>query len=364
MGLDAQDFLSKFEDVGAGIGNFIADGEPTSEVGKGFQAAARGICASYSNAPSWIKDKGPQQVGAIDAMCQPYLEKNGSGGPIIGDSPLVGGQCPGVGYRLEWTFAGETANYTTSISVGGPLSIYLETGPELGNGKRFYNWILSRPGPDGSPSLSSLGAEQASNPPVLTATATRLDGLPDECGNQEGEIEPNPNPLPDPNLPLDEQPVFLPNGGVKLPIPPIRGPFGIPIILPPFPIPDFLNPFNDSPMEVVTPTPGEPGLPSETGETGQQSGGDLSKELVGVLVELVQASLAPRRQELMGGKFLHIGAVYVHMGFFERLDMSEEARSCIFPQFFFAEPGSTHWRVIAAPGYNLRVTPYFRERKE
>lgn len=169
--------------------------KPDSELGalgRQVKQAAKMMCDGYRANPG-IKDLPGINRSYADDVCRPYWEQNGNTGPSLAPK-FTGGQCVDVGYRLEWTFSGETANYTTSISVRGPIDIYLEVGEPLGNGKRFYNWILKQRTFDGGTALSSLGAEQATKEPGLAATLTRLDGLPDTCGNPPDSFKPGIGP--------------------------------------------------------------------------------------------------------------------------------------------------------------------------
>lgn len=112
----------------------------------------------------------------------------------IGLGPLVGGQCPGVSYRVQ-------ANGTRRVSPTAPLTNWSinnnnATGPlELRDipqspgtitvGKQLFG--------NGQP-LNTLGAVSSgdvNNPPsstILSMTVTRNDGQPDNCGNVPREL--------------------------------------------------------------------------------------------------------------------------------------------------------------------------------
>jgi hypothetical protein len=80
--------------------------------------------------------------------------------------------------------------------------------------------------------------------------------------------------------------------------------------------------------------------------------------LVGLKLDLLAAPSGAK--QYVGGAYR--GGAYIRMGTPVGLDQDFAGSLLIDGQFVFAEKDFlTKWRVAANPGYNWRVTPYYRE---
>lgn len=361
------------DDVAEELGPFIAGPRPSNPVLGAYHDYTRWVCDSYAQVPGWaraVPGTGVAQA-AIDASigqtCAPYL---GSGAPRV-VPPFTGGQCP-VSYRVQCSATitfndGSTLNSTTGVYIlRGPITGFgtAPGGAACGGstkpaGAVFHNGgttVVACPGPAASITITGF---------VLLE---RVDGQPDNCGNPRPKL-PTPSPTrppdPGPNPPGGGQPpVFGPRGTPIFRPGPIRSPYDEPDIpFPPFDpyYPDdggeddpYYGPDNPPPGD-----PGDPGVPSPTGDGGEGEGdAPEGSELVGLKINLTKIPLSAK--EYAPG--VYRGACYIYMGNDAGLDQDFAGSMIADGQFVLAEKGGlTRWRVVANPGYDVLVTPYYRE---
>jgi hypothetical protein len=149
-------------------------------------------------------------------------------------------------------------------------------------------------------------------------------------------------------------------------MPGIDDPFGDPIQLPNLPLPNIegpsLFPEGESPGDPEG-DPGTPGTPVDIpeGDEAEETAPD-GEELVGVKVEFTTVPGKPRQPSNVIGPQFYIGGAYVFMGVDgQGLELQGEGSLIESGQFFFAARPSDKWRVVAALGYAVKVTPYYRE---
>jgi hypothetical protein len=364
------------DDVAEDLGPFIAGPRPSNPALGAYHDYTRWVCDSYSNVPAWAQTAsavaGVGWIGvdmSIGEICRPYLGNDGMPRAV----PVVpGGQCDGVCYVVTIVADNSPNGYQfrTRGPIGGVRFVPLSGGGRVE--------VLSRsvPIPGSAPSCNALdvlawrstglGGSGGTNPRV-TATA-RTDGLPDNCGNVRPTAPtrgPSPRPNPGPNPPGGGQPPVLdPRGRWIFRPGPIRSPYNEPDT--PCPPIDpyrpgrgddddpFYGPENPEPGD-----PGSPGLPSPTGEGGDAEGtAPADTELSGLRVDVLE--VPPNANQYATG--VYRGVFYAYMGNEAGLDQDYAGSMVTDGQFILAErSGLTRWRVSANPGYNVRVTPYYRE---
>jgi hypothetical protein len=108
--------------------------------------------------------------------------------------------------------------------------------------------------------------------------------------------------------------------------------------------------------------PGSSGGSGDTGAGGAEEGtAAAGEELVGVLVQVLAAPQDANRF-FNNSELVYRGAYYVSMGYPGRLGLDMSGGTAETLQFFHAQQrGLTDYRVRANVGFNLRVTPYYRE---
>lgn len=131
--------------------------------------------------------------------------------PLAG--PFEGGQCAGVNYQINWSWsAGSFNSGPQQTQRTGPLSFSRAgTGSEdCGPGGGTYNVFTVIDGTGSSPVSLAAGCQATLN----SLTATRLDGLPDDCGN------PPPETIPPPiDIDFDIDVTYQPDFGVEITAP-------------------------------------------------------------------------------------------------------------------------------------------------
>lgn len=181
-------------------------GDPNGYIGKN----ARGICDAYGTDPSLngLNDGGALD-GSLQRMCAPYYDEQGVPPPQEAAHPLVGGQCDTL-YRLieivnpncEGTVENTRfSNVQGPISTGSPSQIS-ERPDSTDECPKFLWRTTFTPASGNTLNLNSI----SSGAPGWRAE--RMDGLPDECGNQEPDSPrdpipgyPNPRPWGLPTVP-------------------------------------------------------------------------------------------------------------------------------------------------------------------
>lgn len=173
---------------------YIRDGEPDSPLDAVGLFAARQACKVYANNPGAINDR---PAAAYERVCRPFLDNIGYGDGPTAKKPFEGGQCASVNYRINWSWSAGSFNSGPQEAVrSGPLTFSragtgsLDCGPNGGT----YNQFTLIDGTGQSP-LSLLAGCGAT---LNSLTVTRVDGLPDTCGNPPPEYtEPQPPDEPE-----------------------------------------------------------------------------------------------------------------------------------------------------------------------
>lgn len=350
--------------VTLGESNYIRDGEPQGVVAGLNLDAARRACRRYARKVDQLDSR---EIARWDSACRPYLESIGEyPGPPVYVSPYQGGQCDGVPYSVRVPY--------TNLVGDGQVADLSGFGPVLGarvtilSDTSFRVDATLRLTPGGGLTNAGIGpVGYQAGTTVGPLTVVRTDGQPDECGSPPPEYEkptPIPTPLPpfrptipgidvdvdvDINLDGDITIIFDPGGDET-----VVGPTD------PFEPDPSTDPFGpQSPGDRGEPGPGIDISDGQAG-TGEAEEGEI---LVGVEVEVLSTDGSPREQKYLDYSVWR-QACYVYLGSGASLDQQPEAAALISPQFFFAPPGSTTWIVYSGLGYNLRVTPYYREVKE
>lgn len=348
------------------FGEFVAGPAPQNTFLSALHSRARENCQRYASGEAWYTQLSPIGRETTANFCRPYLASQGWDEPQFpGDVPFTGGQCPKA-YTINYTVRNPRFGTETSGASGphlGPIG-----GPFSGFRDGAYRvWFTSNDsGPGTIINFGYATGLEDQAPQTVSFGVTTSDGSPDDCGSAPLEPGPNAPPLLPPRPP-SENPTDSPDEPIRIPLPPVKDPYGVPIDLPDFEVPDFRSPFPVVPGgESGSPPPGDRGIPGggeETGEGGEAEGeAPPNSDLTGVLLELVSAAPFVNRTELASGT-VYRGVAYVRLGGDPGVDLQPEGSTVIFPQFFEAPPLSTRWTVSAGMGYNLRVIPYYRSRE-
>lgn len=185
---------------------YIRDGDPASPLDAVGLFAARQACKVYANNPSAMNDR---PAASYERVCRPFLDNIGYGnGPKL-LLPFLGGQCPGVLYRVQFSATNDNGSrFTVEQIVGGPVrGAYLD--PPDGLGRRTAGIIASLP--DGTPQkLGQITLQDPNtNPAQAVSIIRREDNQPDLCGNPPPDYE---EPVPPDEPETGPRPfVFAPN---------------------------------------------------------------------------------------------------------------------------------------------------------
>jgi hypothetical protein len=355
---------------------FVASDDPVNPLSGAVRAVTRLNCRLWA-----AKDKrnysARVNVGN-SRICGPYLESIGENpsGAQVGPE-FDGGQCGTIQYRVDFTrrFGGTTTS--SFINVTGPvLGSAVGSGPPIAVG----SWQGIRlQGNRSGPSLVQAGdgttvrTLATSSDPNVDPNSVTITGVtptvsqPDPCGDPAPIIRPPDRPI--------SAPVFSPSFEFDFPG---LGPVNINVDLDEDGNPVVCIPELDTCFTIDdddgggggggggdAPPPGDIGEPGDASSTGD--GGDAEGEapdgsvLVGLKVEVL--STPPNPREYRTGVLR--GAAYIYMGVPGNLDQDFGGSMLRDGQFFFAEKDNlTAWAVSANVGYNLRVTPYYREVEE
>lgn len=341
-----------FTEVQSSIGDWVANGTPESgTIGSAIQSRYRDTCDSWSNGPVWVTDLTAPGRASFSNLCKPWLDSQGSGDPVNQTEDM---EQPG-----SYDFSGD----------GGALMRWSSVPSAV-----IRTDCVSRY------EIGSNGVIEVFNCSGIRIAATPLEFLEIlSTGCCNGETNPydppsapgpNPNPRPDPGLDPEDEPFSGPTGRPLVPMPPITDPFGEPVQLPNFPLPDIGGEgglFSEGePAPDPEGDPGEPATPVDIpeGEDAEETAPE-GQELVGIKVEFTDTPGQPRKVGNVVGPDLFIGGAYVFLGVDgQGLQLQGEGSVIESGQFFFAARPSDKWRVIAALGYAVRVTPYYREVAE
>lgn len=348
------------------VGEFIANG-PSDGIAGYVRDKYRERCDQAANVPPWLLALSPSSRRSLKAFCDPYWQQSGVDG-FVAEPPFTGGQCP--------TF------YTVNIG-GNNFDISCNLVPFTGQvqgvrgpirGVRF----IARTSPLPNPNCGDRGVFQIQNGSGVWETVAaggqgglasagitsvvRGDGQSDNCGDLPTEIKPGPTPPPDPGPTPGPEPTDDPDGGPfpRIPIPPFSDPFGdFPFDFPG--LDDGLGGGSGGGGGGGAP-PGDVGEPGQSEDTGE--GGDADGEAPegSVIVGLKIDFAAEPRGGVEYRPGVYRGVCYVYMGTDEGLDHDPAGAMLRSGQFVYAEKDNlTRWAVSANRGYNLRVTPYYRQ---
>ena len=252
-------------------GDFIQNG-PSDGIGGWVRDKYRDRCNQFANLPGWAQALSKPVAGSLARACQPYWDDQGTDGPITAPS-FTGGQCP-VLYTLTYSYNTILTDGTLrqpptqrTQLVQGPVTNFRGEGlPE------FQSITVQNPAGQTVTMIEGSCAQGCfANPTIVSLV--RQDGLPDDCGDEETELQPGPNPPPDPGPLPGPEPTDDP-----------RNPFGPPLV----PIPPFLDPIYGPTPIVGDPDPTGPpgggapsggdGLPGDPDAVGDEAGGAAGGE--------------------------------------------------------------------------------------
>lgn len=195
--------IGTWRDAWQNFNNNLGDsaGELTSQVGAQ-------VCKLYRKYPnSWLISSFGR--GYLNAVCPPL----GENPPPSSPPPIQGGQCPGVQYRIEGNL--ELTNISNCNVFNDPFSAVVVTGAITsfefigdgqvdpvnqncggGVGYRGGFWVNHQGGTTQitqghygtAPNSAGVNAGLSN---LNSLTVTRLDGLPDNCGNLPPTLPPN-----------------------------------------------------------------------------------------------------------------------------------------------------------------------------
>lgn len=333
-------------------GAFLADDTPSvllvpqQQVGRAFcRAWAR---TGVGNSP---------RLDAINAKaCTPYLESLGEE-PIPGSlaSPFTGGQCAGVNYVLEYRAfrSDNTFIDVFVVTVEGPISAF----SVVRSGDSQVRVDYTYGGGIGASFTQVLNNIFVRFQPMVR----RQDGQADNCGNPPPDYTP---PSPKPGLPPyspvvpvpgtdDDTGVdftFNPDGSVDISLPDL----GVEVTIGAGP--------GDGAGGISPGDQGVPGGPESTGADGEAEGeAPAGSVLSGLLVTQIATTRAV--SEFAAGVFR--GVAYVYMGGDAGLDLIPGGAALREGQFIIAPVDYlTKWKVNANVGFQVSVTPYYREVAE
>ena len=376
---DAQDVLREGEP------QYLRDGNPTSIPGKIAQAAGRSACRIFGTG---TVDLNPASQEKYERACRPYLDDTnppgGDGAGIAQQFP--GGQCQGVLYDIfgtveirqsslfecsEFTQIDNPGNFALAAGFGpisGISEVITNQNLQFGRDRRqSYTFTAN-----GNPGFLPLGGAQVRpfyslcgpSYRITGISVVRRDGLADNCGSIPPDVR-QPRPIADPTPPPFR---FNPGPFVDVDVDVnVNNDGSITVNVGTGPI--TVDPFGgggggDSGGGGNDPV-GGPGTSGGSGDTGaggtEEGSADEGEELVGVLVQILAAPQDANRF-FNNSELVYRGPYYVAMGYPGRLGLDMSGGTAEALQFFHAQQrGLTDYRVRANVGFNLRVTPYYRE---
>lgn len=350
----------------AGEAGYIATGAPTGVIASVGVGLARAACRRYAGNPGGVS----AEAGArFEKACRPYLDSIGEGTGLVPNA-IAGGQCAGQGYAVYYenrTSGSPQYNESSPIVVFGPIRgrsiVQTGTGPSVttltiqasnnlgqpqnftatvGVASQFVRWGRMTTSPPGGDILACGNA-----PPTVTQ--------PQPPANPRGPVFPiniSPSVNVDAVINIGAQ------GDIDITI----GDTTVNI-----------DPFGGLPGDGSDPPTGgggdEPGLePGDQGDPGGEvvapGGEDAEGEAPPgfVLVGLKITSLEPPPFAQTAALGVFRGAAYIYMGGDAGLDLDPAGATISLNQFIFAEKDNlTKWRVRANVGFEIGVTPYYRE---
>lgn len=193
VALETAEVLRAGGEIALGGGaQYLRDGQPVGVVAKVGQELARLACRRYSASP----DSFPSDTAVnYERACRPYLEDIGEGaGPGL-KLPFRGGQCPGILYRIDWTWSAGSFNPGPQTTERvGPLRYESEErqSSACGTPTGTFRSFTIIDGTGQSPISLATGCDAQLN----SLNISRVDGQPDDCGNTDPVVDPQPQPGP------------------------------------------------------------------------------------------------------------------------------------------------------------------------
>lgn len=313
--------------------------------------------------------------GVMGPLCSDYLDDIGEA-PLPGDiaPPFEGGQCA-VLYRSVGSL-----DFTTLICSTGtnaPGSVDATTDFVLQGPLSNLRTVLSGAGPCG-PTTVTLIVDTAAGPaqlaffqnpsnnsvrnPSFNGSFEPAPGQPNDCGNPPPDYVPPTSapglppysptvPLPGFDSPVNVDFDFNPDGTISVSLPDLDVSADID-----------LNPTFGGGGGANDPAPGDQGAPGSGGSTG--AGGEAEGEAPpnSVLTGLKVNSIVTTREVSEFAAGIVRGVAYIYMGGDAGLDLVPAGAVLRAGQFVNAPLDYlTKWRVNANVGFEIDVTPYYRE---
>lgn len=302
----------------------------------------------------------PSREAFLRDTCSPYISSAfGTIGTASAEPAVPGGQCAGVPYSFEYTRTDpngvDLGGFASACSAGwyGPIGTYRETTGPSSEVVGVTGFTAAGAPRKGVTISSGPGSR------ITLFNFVRCDGLTETCGTKPATVDPGP---PKTNIPA---PAPLPSPpGFPWPFPPVNvtlnpdGTIGIsfgdgtaPITIDPGTDPSFPS--------LPPPGGGEAGASASTGLGGEAAGeAPEGKMLWGVKVTI---STAPANANQFSPG-IYRGVCYVYMGDANGLDNDTAGATMASGQMVLAERDYlTKWRVVANDGYNLSITPYYKD---
>lgn len=368
---------------GQPVRDFLAGAAPSNPLGAMQHSMGRAAC------DSWARGEGsgipPRRELLMRDTCSPYIASIGANPEGAGfDAPWTGGQCTGTVYQLS--YGAGVQDYLDGSELGagsrpfglvggvvfaGPITScrteprsFGTTGlPQAWAVRVNYGVGLTRTVDINPTDISPVGGRTERRITSFSASFARVSGGADTCGNPPREWQagrpgsniPDPAPIPSPpgfDIPFPGITVKLnPDGTIGIDF----GDGGPPLVVDP----------GDNPDTPKGADPGPPvsGTPGATGSGGDDEGdAPPGKELWALKIDITDFPENPNTY----ASGVYRGVCYVYMGDENGLDHDPAGATLRDGQLVLAEKeGLTKYRVSANVGYNLTVTPYWREpRKE
>ncbi len=318
-----------------------------------------------------LSAQSPGNTALLTDVCTPYLDGLGETPvPAIGGSLVESGQCPGVLYQVQVVGTNNVNGNSFSFSIGnhrGPIRVgatSINLPGDCGSVNILTNNVITNGA--GIEIQRQVGCGPLAG--TLRAVCTPLESEA-AAGCSGGNSPPSYlPPTPRPGLPA-----LPPRVNIDFPgLGPVAVEVGInpsgqiTVNLPDFGVSGETGGGNDggggNGGGGTAPPPGDAGEPGDSEGTGE--GGDAEGEapegsvLVGLKISLAETP----KGAVQYTRDVYRGVCYIYMGTDEGLDHDPAGAMLRDGQFVYAEKENlTKWRVSANRGYNLSVTPYYRE---
>lgn len=368
---------------GQSVRDFLAGPAPSNPFGAMQQSIGRATC------DSWARGDGsgipPRRELMMRDTCTPYIDSIGA--PPAGaafEPPYERGQCSGVIYGLnagasfrdyldgvEGNSGSQPFGNIGGITFSGPVTSVGAEPRLFGTTGLPQAWRLRIVSGGGTVSLVDLnpndlpGIGGRTERKLLSRRVQffRISGGADDCGDPANQWDagnpgsgiPLPSPIPSPpgfDIPFPGIDVTLnPDGTISIDF----GDGGPPLTV---------DPGAGAPAlpGADTPGPGDAGTPSETGDGGEDEGeAPEGRVLTGIKIDILDTPPDPRTF----APGVYRGVCYAYLGVPGQMDLDPAGAALRSGQFIYAETDFlTAYRVSANLGFNLRVTPYYRDKEQ